>query len=175
MKRTNSSSDPQQASKLKKARAKIGPGGPKHWRPTRDAQKAETRSRIAAAIANTKGFPTRASVLRTGRKSFGESSIDRHIDLVDAAQVAFNAELVSRGGTPMPLRKSAQRGAGKDIRLEEERARSADLALRLDKAESAIASKDEYIAELEERVARLETAVFDISRTRDALGKGLPK
>lgn len=155
----------------KKSRKKIGAGGPKHWRPTRASQKADKRAQIQAAILATSGFPTRASVLATGGGDFSPSSIDRHIDLVDAAQVAFNVQLAAEGKPPLPLRKSDRRSDRQDRRLEEERVRSADLSMRLEAAEEKLVGKDARIAELETRVARLEAAEADRRRNRTTLMK----
>ena len=157
--------------KDKVLRRKIGAGGPEHWKSIRHNQKSETRDRIRSVIGTINGFPTRAAVVKAGKGKFGDSSVDRHIDLIDEAQVAANKELIAAGQPPQPLRKSDRRAERNDQRLEEERARSADLAARLKACEAQGKKKDTRILELEERVRRLELAEVQRRRASPAAQK----
>jgi hypothetical protein len=150
----------------RKARRKRGPNGIAHWQGTRDLEKATTRAAIEAAISRTDGFPTRARVLKEGSGTFSPSSIDRHIDLLDQAQAAFNRRTVDAGGKAQATRKGRERTARQDRLLDEERARSADLASQVATLERAVAGRDERIAHLEERVRRLELSERERRRER---------
>ncbi len=144
-----------------RGRRKIGPGGPDHWKGTRQEQKADTRSKVADAIEAMSEFPTPAAVLLAGAGAFCRSSVSRNLDLVDLAQEEFNASLVAQGLVPHRTRLDESPTPRQHSLLEAERERSRDLQRQLLLAESKIATLTSQTEGLKLRVTMLEKGEAD--------------
>lgn len=137
----------------KKPRAKKGPNGISHWNGTRETEKKDTRALIADAIDGMDVFPTIEAIVEAGGGAFSLSSVRRNLPMVDRAQAKFNADLEGRGLPRVRARADTGRTPRQDRLLEEERARSADIARQLAEANATIARLKKTVTRLEAEVA----------------------
>lgn len=159
----------------KQSRAKKGPNGIKHWNGTRETEKKDTRALIADAIDGMDGFPTIEAIVEAGGGAFSLSSVRRNLPMVDKAQAEFNADLEGRGLPRVRARADTGRTPRQDRLLEEERARSADIARQLAEANATIARLKKTVARLEAEVASRRKGEDDRRQRRTHWNKGATK
>lgn len=139
-------------------RRPVGSGGPRHLMPMRARQKATTREAISRVVAAIADYPTPAAVAAAAGDDFSRSSVSRHVDLIHAAQDAWNRSRSELGLRERPHRRHKVPGCSAAV-FEASKDRSDELARRLADVERTAATLRTENAELKLTNRRLLAAL----------------
>lgn len=125
-----------------------------------EGQRSGVRAAIVTALSSMKDFPTITGIVEAGAGAFSRSSVNRNLDLVDAAQLAFNDRSRGAGLPTVRTRVDSGRTPRQDLEHEALRARCVDL-------ETMVDERDATIGQLQDRIGGL-LAVVEAYRRGEA-------
>lgn len=103
-----------------------------------DGQRSDKLKAIVATISTMRSFPTITAIVEAGAGAFSRSSVNRNLDLVDAAQFAFNERRRVEGMPTVPMRMDSGRTPRQDLEHEALKARCIDLETMVDERDATI-------------------------------------